>query len=140
MNKLFSDDYIKNKHNENISKLFNTFDIQAIPEDFIKILDRGKIDFICTSRKMNFWCKVGEICVIFPDLTRKIYVLFDYGYCMKYDEIIVNECKTSEQRNHEIERLYYEVGLTQQFVGKLFRLSQPSISVILKKGRNEENE
>lgn len=121
--------------------LFNAFDIQAIPEDFIKILDEGLIEFVYISRRSNIIGRAAEICIIFPKVKKywKIYVLYDYGYCMKYEEKPVREFMTSEGRNEEIVRLYKE-GLTQVFIGHFFKLSQPSISLIVKKGRENNNE
>ena len=132
---------LKNKHSQNMAVLFNAFDIQAIPEDFIKILDEGLIEFVYISRRSNIIGRAAEICIIFPKLKKywKIYVLYDYGYCMKYEEKPVREFMTSEGRNEEIVRLYKE-GLTQVFIGHFFKLSQPSISLIVKKGRENNNE
>ena len=132
---------LKNKHSQNMAVLFNAFDIQAIPEDFIKILDEGLIEFVCISRRSNIIGRAAEICIIFPKVKKywKIYVLYDYGYCMKYEEKPVREFMTSEGRNEEIVRLYKE-GLTQVFIGHFFKLSQPSISLIVKKGRENNNE
>lgn len=132
---------LKNKHSQNMAVLFNAFDIQAIPEDFIKILDEGLIEFVYISRRSNIIGRAAEICIIFPKVKKywKIYVLYDYGYCMKYEEKPVREFMTSEGRNEEIVRLYKE-GLTQVFIGHFFKLSQPSISLIVKKGRENNNE
>ena len=69
-----------------------------------------------------------------------IYVLYDYGYCMKFKEIPLKEFDTCDGRNAEIKRLNKEEGLTQVFIGRFFKLSQPSISLILKKGRDNKNE
>ena len=69
------------------------------------------------------------------EVYRKIYVLYDYGYCLKYKEIPINEFKTWEERNTEIKRLYKEAGLTQLFIGRFFKLSQPAISIIVRKER-----
>lgn len=137
MNKILFEQNLKDKHSRNIAELFNTFDIQAIPEDFINILDSGKIEFLCISQKSNTIGKVAEICVVFPksEVYRKIYVLYDYGYCLKYKEIPINEFKTWEERNTEIKRLYKEAGLTQLFIGRFFKLSQPAISIIVRKER-----
>ena len=55
------------KYDENREKLINLFDIAAIPEQFIKTIDEGKIDFIITSRHSNIVGKVAEICVIYPE-------------------------------------------------------------------------
>lgn len=57
---------LKNKHSQNMAVLFNAFDIQAIPEDFIKILDEGLIEFVYISRRSNIIGRAAEICIIFP--------------------------------------------------------------------------
>lgn len=71
---------LKNKHSQNMAVLFNAFDIQAIPEDFIKILDEGLIEFVYISRRSNIIGRAAEICIIFPKVKKywKIYVLYDY--------------------------------------------------------------
>ena len=142
MEKVMYEENLKNKHSENMAKLFNCFDIQTIPEDFIKILDTGLIEFLYISRRSNIMGKTAEICIVLPNVTvyRRIYVLYDYGYCVKFQEIPLTEFKTSEGRNNEIKRLYEKEGLTQKFIGHFFKLSQPSISLILKKGRDSNNE
>ena len=56
---------LKNKHSQNMAVLFNAFDIQAIPEDFIKILAEGLIEFVYISRRSNIIGKAAEICIIF---------------------------------------------------------------------------
>ena len=136
------DENMKDKHSQNMAELFNSFDVQAIPEDFIKILDSGEIEFIYTSRRSSVLGKVAEICVVFKnvDVYRKIYALYDYGYCVKYQEIPLKAYNTCEGRNAEIKRLYKEAGLTQVFIGRFFKLSQPSISLILKKDKEDNNE
>ena len=142
MNKILFEQNLRDKHSRNIAELFNTFDIQAIPEDLIKIFDSGFIEFIYISRRNNIMCKAAEICVVFPNINiyRRIYVLCDYSYCIKYREIPLREFNTCEGRNAEIKRLYEEEGLSQVFIGRFFKLCQPSISLILKKGRDSNNE
>lgn len=120
------------KYDENREKLINLFDIAAIPEKFIKSLDDGKIDFLYVSKHSNVACKIAEICVIYPELYRKVFVLYDYGYCIKFEEISINQYEGFDGRNAEIRRLYKEEGLTQTFIGHLFKISQPSVSIILK--------
>lgn len=56
---------LKDKYSYNLKNLFHSFDIQAIPEGLMKILDAGKIEFICISRRSNIIGKVAEICVVF---------------------------------------------------------------------------
>ena len=119
------------KYDENREKLINLFDIAAIPEKFIKTIDEGKIDFIITSRHSNIVGKGAEICVIYPELYRRVFVLYDYGYCIKFEEITINKFTDKDSRNREIGRLYHEEHLSQIFIGRLFKISQPSVSIIL---------
>ena len=65
------------------------------------------------------------------DNTRKIIVVRDYGYKIDHEEIQINPFKTREERNAEILRLYKEEGISQIFLGNLFNISQPSVSVIV---------
>lgn len=121
------------KYDENREKLIDLFDIAAIPEKFIKTIDEGKIDFIITSRHSNIVGKVAEICVIYPELYRRVFVLYDYGSCINFEEIAINKFNSMEARNEEIRRLYREAGLTQNFIARLFKIQQPTVSIIINK-------
>ena len=55
----------------------------------------------------------------------------DYGLQVQKDQIKLNPYKTREERNKEILRLYHEEGLSQVFLGNLFNISQPSVSLIV---------
>ena len=124
-----------NNHDYNREKLINLFDVSLIPEKFINEIDKGKIEFVCISHNNNIVSKVAELSIIYPDMYRKIFVVYDHGYCIKFDEIAINEFMDKDSRDKEICRLYNEAGLSQVFIGHLFKISQPSVSLILKKKR-----
>lgn len=121
------------RYDENREKLINILDIAAISEKFINTLDEGRIDFLFICRHSNVTGKVAEICIIYPDLFRKVFVLYDYGYCIKFKEIDVNEFNGREGRNEEIKRLYREGRLSQNFIARLFKIQQPTVSAIINK-------
>lgn len=124
-----------NNYDINREKLINLFDVALIPEKFINELDEGKIEFVCISHNSNLVSKVAELSIIYPDMYRKVFVLYDYGHCIKFEEIVINEFIDKDSRDKEICRLYNEAGLSQVFIGYLFKISQPSVSLILKKQR-----
>jgi len=119
-----------NNYDINREKLINLFDVSLIPEKFINELGEGIIEYVAVSRNSNMVSKVAELSIIYPDMYRKVFVLYDYGYCIKFKEIVINEFM-----DKEICRLYNEAGLSQVFIGYLFKISQPSVSLILKKQR-----
>lgn len=121
------------KYDFNREKLINLFDIDVIPEKFIQTLDEGKIEILCVSRNSNMVSKIAELSVIYPDMHRKVFALYDYGYCIKFEEITINEFMDKDSRNREIGRLYHEAHLSQSFIGRLFKISQPTVSIILSK-------
>ena len=124
-----------NNYEINREKLINLFDVSLIPETFINELGEGIIEYVAVSRNSNMVSKVAELSIIYPDMYRKFFVLYDYGYCIKFKEIVINEFMDKDSRDKEICRLYNEAGLSQIFIGHLFKISQPSVSLILKKQR-----
>lgn len=72
-----------------------------------------------------------ELKVLNSDGTRKIVIVRDYGFEVKREQVKIKPFKTREERNKEILRLYHEEGLSQVFLGNLFNISQPSISLIV---------
>lgn len=124
------------KYDFNREKLINLFDIDLIPEKFIQTLDEGKIEFICLSHSSNMVSKIAEISVIYPDMHRKVFALYDYGYCIKFEEISINEFMDKDSRNKEICRLYHKAHLSQNFIARLFKISQPTVSIILSKNKS----
>ena len=69
--------------------------------------------------------------VRYPDGKCKVVVMRDSGFSITGEVIDVNEFTSREQRNAEIYRLYHEYALSQVFLGKLFSISQPSVSLIV---------
>lgn len=122
------------KHSIYLEELINTFDVAGIPEELYKIIDAGKIEFFCAC-KSNYACKVAELSVIMPDMQRRIFALYDYGYCMKLEEIKINRIASRTERDAEIVRLSKAHGLSQMFLAHIFKISQPTISLILKKAK-----
>lgn len=109
----------------------NTFDVAIIPEELYKIISENKIEFYNRTYKCNNVCKAAEISIITNDMRRRIFILYDYGFCMKFEEISIHEFSTRQGRDAEIIRLYKEHGLSQLFLANVFKISQPSISLIV---------
>lgn len=119
-----------NKHNS-FEDFIGNFDVALIPEELYKILSECTVEFFTRSHNSNLVCKAAEISVITKDMRRRIFILFDYGYCMKFTEITINKFNTRSARDVEIVRLYKEVGLSQLFLAHIFKVSQPTISLIV---------
>ena len=86
------------------------------------------LNFIPRSRLgMRKW----EIKVRYPDGVCKVVVMRDSGFSVTGELIDVNEFTDREKRNNEIYRLYSTEGLSQVFLGKLFNVSQPMVSLIV---------
>lgn len=80
-----------------------------------------------------------EIKARYSDGTSKIVVMRDSGLSITGEIIAVNDYKTRKERNREIYRLYHEEGLSQVFLGNLFNISQPSVSLIVNGKSLKEN-
>lgn len=118
------------KHSIYLEQLINIFDVAGIPEEIYKIIDDGgKIEYF-RACKSDFYCKVAEISIFTPDMQRRVFVLYDYGYCMKLAEIKINKVVSKADRDEEIVRLYKEYGLSQVFLAYIFKTSQPTVSMI----------
>lgn len=73
-----------------------------------------------------------EIQVYFPDSgCRKFFVLKDKGYLIDRREVMIKPFDSKKARDREIRRLYIKEKLTQAFIGKIFGLTQPTISAII---------
>ena len=94
------------KHNSYMEDFINTFDVAIIPEELYKIISENKIEFYNRSYKGNNVCKAAEISIITNDMRRRIFILYDYGFCMKFEEISIHEFSTRQGRDAEIIRLY----------------------------------
>ena len=91
----------------------------------------GKVEFCLHNPRSKSVIQTWEIKVRNTDNTRKIIVVRDYGYKIDHEEIQIHPFKTRAERNAEILRLYKEEGISQIFLGNLFNMSQPSISLIV---------
>ncbi len=96
-----------------------------------QIAGDGEIEYCFYNKRSKSGTQTWEIKIINADNSRRIVVVRDYGFEIKYKEIKINPFKTRAERNKEIYRLYHEEGLSQQFLANLFGISQPSVSVII---------
>ncbi len=99
---------------------------------FLKqICGNAEAEFCLYNPRSKSGIQTWEIKVRNPDNTRKIIVVRDYGYKIDHEEIQIHPFTTRAERNAEILRLYKEKGISQIFLGDLFNISQPSISLIV---------
>ena len=101
------------------------------PKFLKQICGNAEAEFCLYNPRSKSGIQTWEIKVRNPDNTRKIIVVRDYGYKIDHEEIQINPFKTRAERNAEILRLYKEEGISQIFLGNLFNISQPSISLIV---------
>ena len=101
------------------------------PKYLKEICGEAEAEFCLHNPRSKSGIQTWEIKVRNTDNTRKIIVVRDYGYKIDHEEIQINPFKTREERNAEILRLYKEEGISQIFLGNLFNISQPSVSVIV---------
>ena len=74
-----------------------------------------------------------EIKARYKDGMSKVVILQDCGFNITGRIIEIPVFNTRAERNKIIRGLYHKDGLSQVFLGELFRLSQPAISVIINK-------
>lgn len=99
---------------------------------FLKqICGNAEAEFCLYNPRSKSGIQTWEIKVRNTDNTRKIIVVRDYGYKIDHEEIQIHPFKTRAERNAEILRLYKEEGISQIFLGNLFNINQPSISLIV---------
>ena len=99
---------------------------------FLKqICGNAEAEFCLYNPRSKSGIQTWEIKVRNTDNTRKIIVVRDYGYKIDHEEIQIHPFTTRAERNAEILRLYKEKGISQIFLGDLFNISQPSISLIV---------
>ena len=121
--------------------LFKNINIEALPFNIKEILSKNEIVFFYIMTRNVYPGKISEICLINKtNLTRSILLIKDNFLKITAEVIALNEIKTRQERNEEINRLYYRNGLSQVFLSEFFKISQPSISLITKKGRKNNNE
>ena len=108
--------------------------MEVLPFDkarFKHIAGNGVAEDFNFMPRSNLGMRKWEIKTRYPDGTCKIVVLYDSGFRITGEVVEINEFKTREERNAEIRRLYHEKGLSQVFLGILFHISQPSVSIIV---------
>ena len=99
---------------------------------FLKtIIGNAEAEFCLYNPRSKTGIQTWEIKVRNTDNTRKIIVVRDYGYKIDHEEIQIHPFTTRAERNAEILRLYKEEGISQIFLGNLFNISQPSVSLIV---------
>lgn len=91
----------------------------------------SEIEFCLYNTRGRSGMQTWELKVLNSDGTRKIVIVRDYGFEVKREVVKIKPFKTREERNKEILRLYHEEGLSQVFLGNLFNISQPSVSLIV---------
>lgn len=101
------------------------------PKFLKQICGNAEAEFCLYNHRSKSGIQTWEIKVRNPDNTRKIIVVRDYGYKIDHEEIQIHPFTTRAERNAEILRLYKEKGISQIFLGDLFNISQPSISLIV---------
>lgn len=101
------------------------------PKFLKQICGNAETEFCLYNPRSKSGIQTWEIKVRNTDNIRKIIVVRDYGYKVDHEEIQIHPFKTRAERNAEILRLYKEEGISQIFLGNLFNISQPSISLIV---------
>ena len=103
-----------------------------LSESFLKqICGDAEVEYCLYNPRNKSGIQTWEIKVRNTDNTRKVVIVRDYGYKIDHEEIQIHPFTTRSERNEEILRLYNDVGLSQIFLGNLFNMSQPSISLIV---------
>lgn len=115
-------------------------DIRDIPFNqtmIKKVVGNAEVE----SYNINMRCESGgralELKITEADGGRRVVVLTDRGFCIDVREIELRSFYGKEERNAEIWRLYKNEHLTQVFLANLFSITQPSVSLIIKKMRNK---
>lgn len=91
----------------------------------------SEIEYYLYMPRSKIGIRTWELKLRNADGTRRIVVVRDYGFEIKTKTVKINPFATRAERNAEIYRLYNEEGISQQFLGNLFNMSQPSVSLIV---------
>lgn len=110
------------------------------PASINEEISRGRIDYINEAIRSRTGLKITELKIFYPDGSRKLFVIRDLGSRVEVEEIILNNFMTRSERNNEIRRLYNEKNLSQTFIGNIFNLSQPTVSLIINYKGGKKNE
>lgn len=111
---VFSDDYVRNMLD----------DAQLINYNFMK---RGRDGM-----------QTLEIQIIDQDAHKSVIVLNDMGSHVLKRVVRIGIIRNRSERNREIQRLYWDEGLSQAFLADIFGLAQSSISLIAKEVRKQK--
>ena len=103
---------------------FNQSEIQ-------NVVGNGQIENFSISITKKGYRKL-ELQVYDPDGHRRFFILKDKGYMIDRREIQIYPFESKSERNDEIYRLYKKEKMTQEFIGKIFGLKQPTIAGIVK--------
>ena len=111
-------------------------EIKNIPfaQDVVtKAASGGEIEFYNFSPNSKTGIKNLELKIYYHGGQRKIIVLHDFGFQITSEEVEVRPFINKAERDREICRLYNEHNLSQNFLANFFGISQPSVSVIVKR-------
>lgn len=90
----------------------------------------GLIENYNVSQTLEGYRKL-ELQILHSNNYRSFFVVTDNGLMLDKRQITIKPFNTMQQRNQEIKRLFFEERMTQVFIGKIFRLSQSTISGIV---------
>ena len=80
-----------------------------------------------------------EMQILDQNAHKSIIVLHDHGSCVEKRVIRIGVIRSRCDRNKEIQRLYWDEGLSQAFLADIFGLAQSSISLIAKEVKKQKN-
>ncbi len=103
---------------------------------FKKLAGDGEAEFCNYMPRGTTGMRKWEIKVRYDDGSCKIVVISDSGFNITGKVIEINPVTTRKERNAEIIRFYNEEGLSQVFLGNLFNVSQPTVSIIVKQNND----
>ncbi|EOU1649762.1 hypothetical protein [Clostridium perfringens] len=72
-----------------------------------------------------------ELQIQYSNNYSSFFIITDNGNIIDKREITIRPFSNKKERNKEIKRLFFKEGMTQVFIGKVFRLSQSTISGIV---------
>lgn len=110
----------------------NNFPIPFNQSEIRNVVKNGEIEnFYMTMTKKGH--RKLELQIYYPEGNRQFFILKDKGYTIERRQIYIKPFENKSERNTEIFRLYKEEKMTQEFIGKIFGLKQPTIAGIVKK-------
>ena len=100
-------------------------------KDLKDITGNGTVEYCMFNQRSKSGMPTWELKIKNPDNTRKVVIVRDFGFAIRHEIVEIKTFNTITERNKEILRLYKEEGLSQIFLGNLFNISQPSVSLIV---------